>query len=43
VRDIRRMIELSRDLVDRRILAGELERRGLLAHFREMADADDFV
>jgi hypothetical protein len=43
VRDIRRMIELSSDLVDRRILAGELERRGLLAHFREMADADDFV
>ena len=43
VRDIRRMIELSGDLIDRRTLADELERRGLLAHFRAIADAGDFI
>lgn len=43
VRDIRRMLELSGEIIDRRILAEELERRGLLAHFRELAEAGDFV
>jgi hypothetical protein len=43
VRDIRRMIELSGDLIDRRSLADELQRRGLLGHFRSMAGNADFV
>ena len=43
VRDIRRMIELSSDLLDRRILANELERRGLLEHFRGMTEAGGHV
>ncbi len=43
VRDIRRMIELSGDLIDRETLKAELKRRGLLAHFRAMIGRDDFV
>ena len=43
VRDIRRMIELSGDLIDRAVLGGELERRGLLAHFRTLAGHEHFV
>jgi hypothetical protein len=43
VRDIRRMIELSGDLIDRRSLADELQRRGLLEHFRGMVGNEDFV
>jgi hypothetical protein len=37
VRDLLRMIELSGDQIDRQVLAGELQRRGLLEHFRAMA------
>jgi hypothetical protein len=43
VRDVRRMLELSADLIDRDALAGELQRRGLLALFRTMAGSDNFV
>jgi hypothetical protein len=34
VRDLLRMVELSGDRIDRGILATELQRRGLLGHFR---------
>ena len=37
VRDLLRMIELSGDQIDRQVLNGELQRRGLLEHFRAMA------
>lgn len=43
VRDIRRMIELSADLIDTETLSGELQRRGLLEHFRTMCGNADFV
>lgn len=43
VRDIRRMIELSGDLIDRSVLSDELQRRGLLEHFREMCGTGGFV
>jgi len=36
VRDLRRLLELSGDLVDRPVLSAELQRRGLLEHFRIM-------
>jgi hypothetical protein len=36
VRDLLRMVELSGDRIDRGILATELQRRGLLGHFRTM-------
>lgn len=43
VRDIRRMIELSGDLIDRRVLSDELQRRGLLEHFRGMSRDPNFI
>ena len=43
VRDIRRMLELSGDLIDRKALSDELQRRGLLEHFRMMSGSKDFV
>lgn len=43
VRDIRRMIELSGEMIDRKVLADELERRGLLACFREIAQTDSLA
>lgn len=43
VRDIRRMIELSADLIDKETLSGELQRRGILEHFRAMCGSADFV
>lgn len=43
VRDIRRMIELSGAMIDRKVLADELERRGLLACFRGIAQTDTFA
>jgi len=43
VRDIRRMIELSGDLIDKEALTAELQRRGLLEHFRTMCGSADFV
>jgi len=43
VRDIRRMIELSGDLIERKVLSDELQRRGLLEHLRTMCGNADFV
>lgn len=43
VRDIRRMIELSGDMIDRRILSAELHRRDLLEHFRAICGSVAFV
>ncbi|MFM8807703.1 MAG: hypothetical protein ACKOJB_02155 [Chthoniobacterales bacterium] len=43
VRDIRRMLEISADLVDKETLSQELRRRGLLEHFRTMSENSNFV
>lgn len=37
------MIELSGAMIDRKVLADELERRGLLACFRGIAQTDTFA
>ena len=42
-RDIRRMTELSGDLIDKEALTAELQRRSLLEHFRTMCGSADFV